>query len=238
MECKRGVVGLEEEVKGFTLVIPCVSVGNVPQLSTDLLISTLGMEKLDDVRHKSVVPFCGYENETDLCTELGLYVNREKTLLALQIRSDVSKEGREQFVEDLLEWATQLHLGKVIVATSVNAAHCMDQQMDGNKVRMLRTTEDIPLAGFLELEKALDSGLPHDVFLPGGGYARALFLKAMEESNVPLAVLSIFTSPGDNLQQAFIFATALSTVTIGEEATTALKGWRPPSSWEYLLNRV
>lgn len=54
---------------GYTLVLPCVSVGNVPQLTVDLLVNTLlktsksstekDLELVGYIRSKNVHPFAG-----------------------------------------------------------------------------------------------------------------------------------------------------------------------------------
>ena len=44
-----------------------------------------------------------------------MFKSEESKLLIIQIRSSVTKTGKAPFVDDVLEWATQAHLDKIIV---------------------------------------------------------------------------------------------------------------------------
>ncbi|KAK3838089.1 MAG: proteasome assembly chaperone 2 [Linnemannia gamsii] len=45
--------------KGTTLILPSVSIGNVPQLTTDLLLSTLKLDRVGCIEDENVIPVLG-----------------------------------------------------------------------------------------------------------------------------------------------------------------------------------
>lgn len=66
----------QNDWSGYTFVFPCVSVGNIGQLSTDLLISTIPNIKKAGylINNRIVQPIIGYDpynkNSNDLCLSI------------------------------------------------------------------------------------------------------------------------------------------------------------------------
>lgn len=89
------------DISNYTLVLPSVAVGNVGQLTIDLLISTLGLKKVGHLFNSSFIPIVGAnpydDSESDICTSVDLYVGHDVKLVALQIRSPLVKRPTEFF---------------------------------------------------------------------------------------------------------------------------------------------
>lgn len=106
------------QISGYTLILPSVSVGNVGQLSVDLLISTLGMRRTGRIFDTSFIPLVGAdpydENSEDICTSVDFYVSDEKKLVALQIRSPLVNKP-SKFFYDILNFVTDHKISKVII---------------------------------------------------------------------------------------------------------------------------
>ena len=92
MEHERNVslTGLE----GHSLVLSCVSVGNVGQLAVDVLLASLQaagqLELLSQLHHPAVIPVVGadpIQAGADLTCGLQLYRSAQHKLLILQVRS-------------------------------------------------------------------------------------------------------------------------------------------------------
>ena len=93
MEHERSVslTGLE----GHSLVLACVSVGNVGQLATDVLLASLQaagqLSLLTQLHHPAVIPVVGADplqaEGADLTCGLQLYRSSQHKLLILQVRS-------------------------------------------------------------------------------------------------------------------------------------------------------
>lgn len=92
---------LDKDSEGYTLIVPSVSVGNVGQLSVDLLISTLNMRRFGRFHNDCFIPIVGADpyddNSDDICTSVDVYVSTEKKLIAIQIRSPLVKKPTEFF---------------------------------------------------------------------------------------------------------------------------------------------
>ena len=106
-------------VAGYTLILPSVAVGNVGQLSVDLLIATLGLRRAGRIFDTSFIPLVGAdpydETSEDICTSVDLYVLHEKRIVALQIRSPLVKRP-SKFFHEILNFVTDQKIAKVGIA--------------------------------------------------------------------------------------------------------------------------
>lgn len=92
----------------YTLIIPCVSVGNVPQLSLDLLINQFirhpdskeqdpinDLEMVGYISSKHVCPFAGPDSfklgGSLLTTSIQVFASKSKKIVIIQQRSPIYK---------------------------------------------------------------------------------------------------------------------------------------------------
>uniref|UniRef100_A0A2I3FQW1 Uncharacterized protein n=1 Tax=Nomascus leucogenys TaxID=61853 RepID=A0A2I3FQW1_NOMLE len=81
------------DLAGFTFLMPAVSVGNVGQLATDLIISTLNMSKIVGNN-----PYATAEgNSTKLSINAEVYSLPSRKLVAFQLRSIFIKSWKLLF---------------------------------------------------------------------------------------------------------------------------------------------
>lgn len=110
------------DLTGYTLIIPSVSVGNVPQLTVDLLITTLKLDNVAPIWHPAIVPSVGsepfYDTKNVVCTACELYCNEQLKLAAVQIRSTIEKRLALKFIQDFLDCFGQFGLKELYVLTS------------------------------------------------------------------------------------------------------------------------
>lgn len=96
--------------------------GNVAQLSVDLLISTLQMEKVATVWHHSIVPIIGpkaFQHDTSkVTTSCELYVSNKKKIATFQIRSPLVAATMMEFFNQLIEFLKSEKIAKLILLTS------------------------------------------------------------------------------------------------------------------------
>lgn len=105
-------------------------------------------------------------------TACGLYKTKKEAIL--QLRSGLVQGQRDLFLNDLLKWIVEKKFAKVIVLTSTQAEERLDNQIQGSQQRFLASqqfTEELKGLDFIELEKREPEGL----FMPGSGFAKALF---------------------------------------------------------------
>lgn len=105
------------DLSGCTLILPAVAVGNVGQLTLDLLISSTNMKKIGQIVSSCFIPIVGpdpYIKDSDeLCTAIDIYHSADKKIVAIQIRSPPIK-GLQSFFEGLRDFIKQEKISKVI----------------------------------------------------------------------------------------------------------------------------
>ncbi|NWR41812.1 PSMG2 protein, partial [Regulus satrapa] len=258
--CDRGGGSAAPDFKGFTLLMPAVSVGNVGQLATDLVISTLDMTKVGYFYTDCLVPMVGNnpyataeENSTELSINAEVYSLPSRKLVVLQIRSPFIKNKYRPFCETLLSWVKSSKCARVIVLSSSHAYQRDDEQLLGTPLRYLLTPDlEKAVAGRMkelnwkEMEKVASYPGICDtdkvLHIPGGGITKLLFTESCSEG-IPMAVLLKFCSEGDNIPDAFVLVNYLnewlqlikSEVSISNNSTDPSSQWKIPSSWRLLF---
>ncbi|XP_038050389.1 proteasome assembly chaperone 2-like [Patiria miniata] len=250
---------------GFTLILPAVSVGNVAQLASDLLISTLELTKAGYLHDASILPLCGNDpfgrsgvTEGRLVTSAEVYESKQRKLVVVQQRTPLVKGKQADFRRKLLAWIKDAKFSRVILLTSSQSHERTDAQLTGSQFRYLTTPKlDDQLGTVLSeqlhwkrLEKrenqwapplANEEGRPEcarGIYIPGGGIAKKFFDDCCTQ-DIPLAILLLFCSEGDNIPDALSMVTHLNhwQQLIQEPESTQSEGrspWRIPSSWSML----
>ncbi|KAL8182339.1 UNVERIFIED_CONTAM: Proteasome assembly chaperone 2 [Gekko kuhli] len=246
------------EFKGFTLLMPAVSVGNVGQLAVDLVISTLGMTKVGYFYTDCLVPMVGNnpyatteENATELCINAEVYAMPSKELVVLQIRSPFIKNKYRHFCNALLSWVKSCSFARVVLLSSSHAYQRNDRQLHTDSLRYLlspaiqKTVRDLmQRLNWIELEKVAAFPEVNDsekVFhIPGGGITKLLFTESCSEG-IQMVVLLKFCSEGDNIPDALVLADYLNEwlqVTTNQQSGSSpakSSKWKTPSSWKLLF---
>ncbi|XP_063155148.1 proteasome assembly chaperone 2 [Candoia aspera] len=244
------------DFKGFTLLMPAVSVGNVGQLAIDLVISTLHLPKVGYFYTDCLVPMVGNnpyatteEDATELCINAEVYAAMSKELVVLQIRSPFIKNKYRHFCQILLSWVKNCEFSKVVLLSSSHAYQRNDQQLHGTALRYLispaveKTVGDVleRLSGS-ELEQIPTfPGVNDDkiFYIPGGGITKLLFTESCSKG-IPLVVLLKFCSEGDNIPDALALADYLNEslqLIAPQSSSSQAKSsrWKIPSSWKLLF---
>ncbi|XP_032875315.1 proteasome assembly chaperone 2 isoform X2 [Amblyraja radiata] len=191
--------GAAVNLRGLVLVMPVVSVGNVGQLSVDLIISTLGLPRVGYIHSDGLVPVVGNdpyattsENSSEMCTSCEVYASADRKLAVLQIRSPIVQGKQRSFRQQILSWIKENEFSRVVVLSSSFAHHRVDQQ----------------LVGCAE--------------------------------GIPLAVLLIFCSEGDNIPDALKLLNFLNEwiqliAKPNDQQPMSQPQWKIPSSWRLLF---
>ncbi|XP_037391163.1 proteasome assembly chaperone 2 isoform X1 [Pygocentrus nattereri] len=234
--------------KGFTLILPAVSVGNVGQLAVDLIISTLNMPKVGHFHTDCLIPMVGngpYSSLEQLSTNAEVYSHSDLKLAALQIRSPVLQNKGKLFRKLLVSWIKSSGFSRTVLLSSSHAYQRDDQQLKGPALRYLLSPalqdvgDTLRELGWAELEKVSvfpginDSDKRH--YIPGGGVTKGLYADCCAES-VPLAVVLLFCSEGDNVPDAFTLTNHLNYwLHLLEKSPQGATPWKVPSSWRLLF---
>ncbi|XP_054771511.2 proteasome assembly chaperone 2-like [Lytechinus pictus] len=186
-----------------TKLSPAISVGNIGQLTCDLIINTLKLTKTGCFSDQSLQPLCGndaFHSEGiaagKLVTSAEVYESREKKIVVIQQRADLVQGRTSEFRRKLIDWIKESGFSKVLLLTSCFAYEKTDAHIQSNTYRYLMTPsleakrdefvsnllkysrlEKKPVEEGLELTSQQD--IPEagrDIHLPGGGIARKLFI--------------------------------------------------------------
>ncbi len=126
---------------------PSVSVGNVGQLSLDLLLSSLTSHlSFSSVDHPALLPIASADaidqSSKKLMTACQVYYHSPGNLYLFQIRSSLAKGKRDDFLEDLLSWCQEQKAKEVILLGSSSAEERLDQQLSGSQLRFVTSLEE------------------------------------------------------------------------------------------------
>ncbi|KAI7907790.1 PAC2 family-domain-containing protein [Cokeromyces recurvatus] len=220
--------------KTSTLILPTVSIGNVPQLVTDLLIHTFKLERVGFLDDNDVMPVAGVREDVNQ----PVFQSKDKRWTCIQQRSPAVKGKRNEFIQHIKEFA--LNFAHVVILTTMDASRRLDSQIQGapfrvygeGNVMMRSATLGIPVLENLELESNQDNKENgRKVHLPGSGLARHLY-EALSK-DIETTLLIMFALEGDNAQDSIEFARFVNTLL--QIQTTNLSSWTIPKSWEYLF---
>lgn len=239
--------------KGFTLILPAVSVGNVGQLAVDLLISTLNMPRVGYFHTDCLIPMAGnnpYASSTEdaaqLSTSAEVYSHRDLKLAVLQIRAPIIQTKVKSFRKLMISWIKSSGFLRTVLLSSAHAYQRDDQQLHGTPLRYMLSPslekeerQRFEELGWREMEKiSVFPGISDSeqrLYIPGGGVTKCLYTDCCTE-DIPMAVVLIFCSEGDNIPDAFALINCLNDwLHMLEKPTQGSVQWRVPPSWKLLF---
>ncbi|KAM9494047.1 proteasome assembly chaperone 2 [Clarias gariepinus] len=240
--------------KGFTLITPAVSVGNVGQLAADLIISTLDMARVGHFHSDCLIPMAGNnpysrgeEEAALLSTNAEVYCRSDVRLAVLQIRTPIIQTKMKYFRKTLVSWIKSSGFARTVLLSSCHGHQRDDQQLLGSPLRYLLTpalqgdTEGtLQSLGWREMERV--SAFPgvtdsdrRRLYVPGGGVTKALYNDCCSE-DMSMAALLLFCSEGDNVPDAFTLVNHLNDwLHLLDKPAQGSVPWKIPSSWRLLF---
>ncbi|KAL7418823.1 hypothetical protein Q5752_006507 [Cryptotrichosporon argae] len=229
-------------LRGATIVIPAVSLANLPQLAADLIVASLGLPRVGYVGDGStVVPFAGRGDDGGLVTG-GLELYGKDGLFVVQQRSPTLKTKKDAHVELVRAFVRDTAPAAVLVLTSLDAANQDDAQLLTPHQRLLPSSPvPAPLARLaalpalrLQLDPALPAPTAYPPFLPAAGLTRRL-LSALADDAVPHGALAAWCVEGDNRGDAHALAAQALDVLGTPVEITEPKSWAglfgPAEGW-------
>lgn len=249
---------------GFTLIIPICAVGNVAQLTCDLMISTFlkrgECQLVGRIYSPALMPFIGpnaFEIDGFPTSSTEVYMSEKHKLIIIQQRTSYYKPLKKLYIKDLVNWIKNSQFDQVLVLTSsfaqcnpdtsrlgyniptASSIYYMCTSASDDKVRIW------PNFGLKEVQnkddlKVLKDGLS---FLPGSGLTKPLH-KAFEKESIPASIIVSFCSEGINLRESYEMAhligkyiglQILKTTNSGDCDSETSSFWVEPFSWNLIL---
>ncbi|XP_063380068.1 proteasome assembly chaperone 2 [Cydia fagiglandana] len=226
-------------LKGFTLIIPSVAVGNVGQLACDLLISSLNMKKIASVYSSALIPVAGYDpydlKSSKLSSSCEAYKCGERQLVILQLRAPLVFEYAQNFLEDVVKQFKAKKIKDIIVLTS-SFAHERKHIMT-SPFRYL-ASETSPYEDCLKsLNWLVHESLEGGIKIYGGGFATQIF-QICKELDVPSLIIYKYCSEGDNIPDAYEMVNYLNNLLqFYSEGSDLMSELIQPVSWKLLFGR-
>ncbi|KAJ1978015.1 hypothetical protein H4R35_002076 [Dimargaris xerosporica] len=124
-------------------MLPSVSLGNVPQLCCDLLISTLQLAPVGYLDDPCVTPVVGppayaHTQET-MSTCLQVFQSNDKALTVVQQRAPLLHGQLKPFVDNMIQFMTDAQFSQVLLLSTIDARVRNDSQLSGSSFRILAT---------------------------------------------------------------------------------------------------
>ncbi|GAA98841.1 uncharacterized protein L969DRAFT_95519 [Mixia osmundae IAM 14324] len=222
-----------------TLLLPAVSIGNVPQLATDLLIHSHALQKIGTLSARDLVPVLGSADylptaaapRRGLATALEVYATADHSLVTLQQRSPVLKSRKEHFVYELCDWIVASRFKRVVILSSLSAGARRDAELasQASPFRYFSLTSSsaaLTLQALCARIPSRDAAIP---LLPSAGLTRR-YLEALKA--VETAAILLYVAEGDNRGDACAMAEMTSVVLQKLEVLPlGTPEWQEPKSW-------
>lgn len=210
--------------KGYKLIIPSVCVGNVSQLTCDLLIESLKLDKIAECFHSSIIPLIGpaaFRHQTDqVTTAADLFSDDKLKLLLLQLRTPLAEPLMHDFFEQLVDFVTEKGIQEVFILTSSYAYE--KKQVTGSSF-WCKTSG-------IQVESVPQSA---ETKILGGGYGLKMYQKLVEKG-IPALILYKFVSEGDNVPDAVDLLQKFNEILPVFDKSQALNV-KMPISWKALF---
>lgn len=213
------------------LIVPSISIANIPQLASDLLIHTLGFEKIDSLHDNYLYPFVSPVDYTadksdgnpgGIALPLEAYYCAKNHITLLQQRSPLIPGFAKAHVQEVLLPFIEKGNFKHIVLLSLSDAGLVEHIAPGGI--SIYTNEDL-LSNSLDSLQISESDTQPLAMSPGHStqYEEAI-VSALKTAN--LSILVSYVYEGDNFYDAQALASK-----VAEVLNLSPGQWKTPVSW-------
>ncbi|KAG8180822.1 hypothetical protein JTE90_005909 [Oedothorax gibbosus] len=229
--------GVRISLENYTLILPSISVGNVGQLAVDLLLNNLEVKPVAYVHHPCFLPIVGADpfdpQSTRMATSCQLFECKDKQLAILQNRSPLIPGKVAEYRTFLVNFIKEQKIKRTVLLCSSFSQFFTIEDIRGVPMHYLSSSSlsSEEFSSFNWKKFSLpDKVDPNEtVPIPGGGIAKS-FLEDCEREGIPLAVLILVCSEGDNYPEAFQMVERLNEWLNLIQVDSTNK-WKMPISW-------
>lgn len=214
------------------LIIPSVSIGNVPQLATDLLIQTFDFTRIAHLKDQYLYPFASPIDysvsqgpQPGISTALELYYSEKHKLTLVQQRSPIIPTFAKKFVQDVMvPFINDMDFKEILLLDSGDSG--LKENIVPDYIETY-TNEDL-LSKSMESLKLSDNVMSLNDVVYGHSPYFKYFISELT-GKLSLNVLVIFVYEGQNFYEANVLANKVATKL---ELTLPETSWITPISWQ------
>ena len=198
------------DMKNKDITIPCLTVGNVGQLCTDLLVTSLEMKRVGYLYHPSIVPLTTsniYSKDINLACE----AYESNNLVSIQLRSSIIPNYYEQFCNDFSDFIKQHE------PRTVYLLHSSNQLSNTNRLGEIK----------YEDEECLSKS----------PISKLLF-KMLKDKGINVKIVNCICYEGDNRIDAVNMYQFLNTELSLNTQMKEVKSWQTSTLWGELSNET
>lgn len=213
----------------YTLIIPSVSVGNVGQLTVDLMITTFNLKKMGTIWHPAIIPSVAGDpyslHSKESSTACELYGNEELNIATIQLRSSIEFKLALDFFRSLKAEIINLKFNAIVILTTIFAYEQHNIQSSHfcyitNTTNKFENLDILPMP-LNEIGKHVANG---------SGFAIKLF--ELLKDCVKCTVIAKYVSEGDNRPDAIALFNLVENLDISNANNCSIK---IPVSWTYVF---
>ncbi|CCG25961.1 20S proteasome assembly protein [Candida orthopsilosis Co 90-125] len=236
----------QPDISGSALIVPSISIGNIPQLTIDLIIHTYSLTKIGYLDDLYLYPFASPIDYVNSPSELGInhaievYHSSELNITVVQQRSPIIPTYTPTFIQQVLvPFITTNHFESVLILNSSDAG--LVESVNSGDIK-LYDTEDLISSNLenLSLSTSLfESNDPKDRESERNSRFVTELVKAIISYNgenssksINIKVLVSYVYEGDNFYDAEKSATKLrETLQLQNQGDGPVDKWIKPVSW-------
>lgn len=223
---------------GTILIIPVVSIGNVPQLAVDLLVYSARLPRKAILDHSLLYPFAGSREDVGapfcggIATALDVFGDNKITII--QQRSPILPQKKKKFVETvLIPFIKKGQFREILVLGSTDACRRNDAEIEGPKEFILSTFQTVSeLSEYFSTLKLISGSKKVFPKLPSSGALIPLLEHALSQ-NISMTALVMYVMEGDNTEDA----KQMAKITVKVCKLDLSENLQCPKSWEYLFGK-
>jgi len=226
-----------------SLVVPALSIGNVGQLATDLLIANFNFKKVGYLESPYVLPIvgndaCSFKEEGNISINLEVFQHPSAKVTVVQQRAPIARKRAEDYAKQLVAWVKAAKFKELILLNSTDAVNRVDIQTTETQLRYWTsqphnspTANRLNSLGWHPLEP---ESFPF-VFKRGSAVKKIEEeCQSVKESPLPLIMFTVFCGEGNSAPESIPLADyANRYLQLQKEVE-----WRSPLSWSKIGSKT
>ncbi|KAN0037628.1 hypothetical protein ACTFIV_002981 [Dictyostelium citrinum] len=240
--------------KNHTLIWPSLTLGNIGQLTIDVLICSFEFKRIGFIVDENIIPIIGNDcftldskNNGIMSTSIEVYQSSIfPSITLVQQRSPIVDGRIPNFSENLLNWVSTEEIKEILFLSSSNANKRVDSQLTGSQVRFIKS-ENVDKNIISKLNQMNISEMELTVQSPEGetiqlsnrltGLAKEIFSTIKSDNNnkykVSFLCLNLFCSEGYNTNEALQMSNLIYNFIKNQDSQSAPQ-LKTPSCWKLL----